>query len=156
MALGLANNLRQYNQTPMRHNNQRQKTRRGLEYVIPPTKWGQPFVVEVVYSSGAYRLANPNGDTLLMPINDKCYHDHVNTIPLIKEVLCVIMLTLHLWSSSRTHLTVSSPQGVPFHMWNQFQPSLHSSFGKSIRLHDDLKWVEFIEEGSWCILAGPF
>jgi len=37
------------------------------------TKWGQPFVVEAVYLSGAYHLANPNGDTLLMPINDKYY-----------------------------------------------------------------------------------
>jgi len=53
-------------------------------------------------------------------------HDHVNTIPLIKEVLYMIMLTLHLWSSSRARLTVSSPQGVPYHRRNQFQPSLHS------------------------------
>jgi len=47
--------------------------RRGLEYVIPPIKWEQLFVVETVYSSGAYRLANLNCDTLMMPINDKCY-----------------------------------------------------------------------------------
>ena len=67
-------------------------------------------------------------------------HDYVNTIPLIKEVLCVIMLILHLWSSSQTRLTVSSPQGVPFHRWNQFQPSLHSpstnQFGFTIILNE--------------------
>jgi len=26
----------------------------GVEYVIPPTKWGQPFVVEAAYSSESY------------------------------------------------------------------------------------------------------
>ena len=30
-----------------------------------------PFVVESVYSNGAYRLITPDGDTLMMPINDK-------------------------------------------------------------------------------------
>ena len=34
-------------------------------------KWEGPFVVETVYSNGAYRLANQNGDTLMMPINSK-------------------------------------------------------------------------------------
>lgn len=34
-------------------------------------KWEGPFVVESVYSNGAYRLANPNGDVIMMPINDK-------------------------------------------------------------------------------------
>ena len=77
--------------------------------------------------------------------------DHVNTIHLIKEVLYMIMLTLHLWSSSQTRLTVSSPQEVPFYSWNQFQPSLHSSFGKLVRLHNNLEWAELIEEDSWCI-----
>ena len=37
-------------------------------------------------------------------------HNHVNTIPLIKEVLYMIILILYLWSSSRTCLTVLSPQ----------------------------------------------
>ena len=32
---------------------------------------GGPFMVETVYSNGAYYLANPNGDTLMMPINNK-------------------------------------------------------------------------------------
>jgi len=32
-------------------------------------KWEWPFVVETVYSNGAYLLANPNGNTLMMPIN---------------------------------------------------------------------------------------
>jgi len=58
----------------MRHNSQRHREmRRGLEYIIPLIKLGQPFIVETVYSSEAYRLVNPNGDTLLMPINNKCY-----------------------------------------------------------------------------------
>jgi len=34
-------------------------------------KWGGPFVVELVYSNGVYRLINPEGDILMMPINDK-------------------------------------------------------------------------------------
>jgi len=34
-------------------------------------KWEGPFVVDTVYSNGAYRLANPNSDTLMMPINGK-------------------------------------------------------------------------------------
>ena len=34
-------------------------------------KWEGPFMIETVYSSEAYRLANPNGDTLMMLINDK-------------------------------------------------------------------------------------
>ena len=78
------------------------------------------------------------------------------TLYLWSKKYYTIILTLHLWSSSQTRLTVSSPQGVFFHRWNQFQPSLHFSFGKSVRLHDNLEWAEFIEEGSWYILAGPF
>jgi len=34
-------------------------------------KWEGPFVVESVYSNGAYRLINPKGNILMMPINDK-------------------------------------------------------------------------------------
>jgi len=34
-------------------------------------KWEEPFMVEIVYSNGAYRLANPDGDTLMMLINGK-------------------------------------------------------------------------------------
>ena len=63
-------------------------------------KWKGPFMVETVYSSGAYRLVNPNGDTLIMSINGKFLKntipDHVNTIPLIKKVLYMTTLTLNL------------------------------------------------------------
>ena len=31
----------------------------------------RPFMVETIYSNGAYRPVNPNGDTLMMPINGK-------------------------------------------------------------------------------------
>ena len=34
-------------------------------------KWESPFVVESVYSNGAYRLANANGDIIMTPINGK-------------------------------------------------------------------------------------
>ena len=34
-------------------------------------KWEGPFVVESVYSNGAYLLINPEGDILMMPINGK-------------------------------------------------------------------------------------
>ena len=34
-------------------------------------KWEGPFVVESVYSNGAYRLINTEGDILMMPINGK-------------------------------------------------------------------------------------
>ena len=34
-------------------------------------KWEGPFVIESVYSNGAYRLINVEGDTLMMPINGK-------------------------------------------------------------------------------------
>jgi len=34
-------------------------------------EWERLFVVETVYSNGEYRLSNPNGDMLMMPINDK-------------------------------------------------------------------------------------
>jgi len=34
-------------------------------------KWEGPFVVETIYSNGAYCFANPNGDTLMMPIYGK-------------------------------------------------------------------------------------
>ena len=33
-------------------------------------KWEGPFVVESIYSNGAYRLITPDSDTLMMPIND--------------------------------------------------------------------------------------
>ena len=34
-------------------------------------KWEGPFVVETVYSSGAYRLVTKDGDRLMMSINGK-------------------------------------------------------------------------------------
>jgi len=34
-------------------------------------KWKEPFVVESVYSNGAYPLITPYDDTLMMPINGK-------------------------------------------------------------------------------------
>lgn len=36
-----------------------------------PAKWIGPFVIESVYSIGAYRLANANGDIMMAPINGK-------------------------------------------------------------------------------------
>jgi len=30
-----------------------------------------PFVIETVYSNGAYRVMTPDGDMLMMPINDR-------------------------------------------------------------------------------------
>ena len=34
-------------------------------------KWEGPFAIETVYSNGAYRLINPDGDMLMMPINGR-------------------------------------------------------------------------------------
>ena len=34
-------------------------------------KWVGPFVIESVYSNGAYRLITPEGDTFMMPINGR-------------------------------------------------------------------------------------
>ena len=34
-------------------------------------KWEGPFVVESVYSNGAYRLITPDSDTFMMPINGR-------------------------------------------------------------------------------------
>jgi len=34
-------------------------------------KWEGPFVIEIVYSNGAYRLATPGGYTLMMLVNGK-------------------------------------------------------------------------------------
>ena len=34
-------------------------------------KWEGPFVVELVYSNGAYRLITPDSDMLMMPINGR-------------------------------------------------------------------------------------
>jgi len=34
-------------------------------------KWERPYVVETVYSNGAYQLTKSNGDTLMIPINGK-------------------------------------------------------------------------------------
>ena len=44
-------------------------THKTKEKFLP--KWEGPFVVESVYSNGAYRLITPDGDTLMMPINGK-------------------------------------------------------------------------------------
>jgi len=35
-----------------------------------------PFVVESVYSNGAYRLITPDGHTLMIPINSKFLKKH--------------------------------------------------------------------------------
>ena len=35
------------------------------------TKWEEPFVIKIVYSNGAYRLATPDDGTLMMPVNGK-------------------------------------------------------------------------------------
>jgi len=34
-------------------------------------KWEGPFVLESVYSNGACRLITPDGDKLMIPINDR-------------------------------------------------------------------------------------
>jgi len=34
-------------------------------------KWKRPYIVETVYSNGAYHFTDPNGDTLMMQINGK-------------------------------------------------------------------------------------
>ena len=34
-------------------------------------KWEGPFVIETVYSNGAYRLMTSDGDLLMMPINGR-------------------------------------------------------------------------------------
>jgi len=34
-------------------------------------KWEGPFVIETVYSNGAYRLMTSGGDLIIMPINDR-------------------------------------------------------------------------------------
>ena len=34
-------------------------------------KWEGPFIVETVYSNGAYRLTTMEGDVFLMPVNGK-------------------------------------------------------------------------------------
>jgi len=52
-------------------------------------KWEGPYVAETVYSKGAYRLTNPNGDTLMMPINEKFLN---------KYYACVSVLALSLFS----------------------------------------------------------
>ena len=35
------------------------------------SKWEGPFIIETVYSNGAYRLMTSDGDLLMMPINGK-------------------------------------------------------------------------------------
>ena len=34
-------------------------------------KWEGPFIKEIVNSNGAYRLITPDGDMVMMPINDR-------------------------------------------------------------------------------------
>ena len=34
-------------------------------------KWEGPFMIETVYSNGAYRLTTPDSDILMMPVNGK-------------------------------------------------------------------------------------
>jgi len=34
-------------------------------------KWKGSFVIETVFSNSVYRLATPDGDILMMPVNDK-------------------------------------------------------------------------------------
>ena len=35
------------------------------------SKWEGPFVTEIVYSNGAYRLMTSDGDIFMMPINGR-------------------------------------------------------------------------------------
>ena len=35
------------------------------------SRWQGPFVIEIVYSNGVYRLATPDANTLMMPVNEK-------------------------------------------------------------------------------------
>jgi len=34
-------------------------------------KWEMSFVIEIIYSNGAYRLATPDGGILMISVNDK-------------------------------------------------------------------------------------
>ena len=62
-------------------------------------KWEGPYVVKMVYSSGAYRLTNPNGNTLTMPINEKFLKKYYtwSCFDLSFVIHLSIKLTLHLW-----------------------------------------------------------
>ena len=48
-------------------------------------KWEGSFVAETVYSDGAYRVSNPNGDTY-----------DANQQQILEEILSMIKLTLYL------------------------------------------------------------
>ena len=54
-------------------------------------KWEGPFVIETVYSNGAYRLITPDDDTLMMPVNDRFLKKYYPC-----GILLTIKLTLHL------------------------------------------------------------
>ena len=54
-------------------------------------KWEGPFVIETVYSNGAYRLMTPDGDTLMMPIKGRFFKRYY-----LDTILLIIRLTLHL------------------------------------------------------------
>ena len=89
-------------------------------------------MVETIYSNGAYRLANPNDDTLIMSINGKflkkyylwsleyyisdqesTIHDHVNIKPLaIKTDFSYYFFYKKFLSSSGINF-ISSPPGIP-------------------------------------------
>jgi len=43
-------------------------------------KWEGLFVIETVYSNGAYRLMTPDGDLLMMPINGKFLKEALSLI----------------------------------------------------------------------------
>ncbi|KAJ6815610.1 uncharacterized protein M6B38_134095 [Iris pallida] len=44
-------------------------------------KWDGPFIIETVFSNGAYRLVKQNGDLLMLPVNAKCRLVPLNSPP---------------------------------------------------------------------------
>jgi len=79
---------------------------------------GGTVIVETVYSNRVYRLANPNGDALMMLINGKflknTIHDHVNNIHLIIKSDSSDY-SIPSWNLSLQEEFYSFPHGILFY-----------------------------------------
>jgi len=102
-------------------------------------KWEGPFVVESVYSNGAYCLIIPNSDTLMMPINSRFLKNN--------RMLLMIRLTLHLWLKlSDPRCLKKCQRKVSFFNGSHYSRSLSSRLNTGYILMHDVN----IEEKTKC------
>jgi len=102
-------------------------------------KWERSYVVEMVYLNRGYRLTNPNGDTLMMPINRK----------FLKKYYPWSCSTLYLWSK----LHPDQSDGLGFGIQDARESAKEKSLYSMDHITIDRRWADRALLTLWCMIS---